>query len=92
MPGSGIDRVDGVAGDIGIVQCVDVEINVYNIAQPVGQGAQQFCKFAGLRLCLRHADGLEAKGVPRLYLGEPPEIGRNVVPQQVDPGDAARQP
>src|ERR1700732_2770614 len=52
VPGRGIDGADGVAGDIGIMQRLDVEIKAFDVAQPVGQGAQQFPEFAqlGLRL------------------------------------------
>ena len=46
MPSGSIDGVDGVAGDVGIMQRVDVEIKVFDSAQPVGQGAQQFGELA----------------------------------------------
>ena len=74
MPGSGIDRTDGMARDIGIVQRVDVEINAFDSSQPIGQGAQQFRKFARLGLCFRHADGPEAKGTAGGNLRQPAEI------------------
>ena len=77
LPGAGIDRADGVAGDIGIVQGIEVEINAFEGAQPVGQGAQQVCKLARFGLRLSHTDRLEPERVPRGGLREPPEIGGN---------------
>ncbi len=48
VPGSGIDRADGVAGDIGIVQRLDVEIDVPIARSRSGKAAQQLRKFAAL--------------------------------------------
>ena len=49
-------------GDIGIVQRIDVEINAFDRAQPVGQGAQQRRKFARFRLASAMLTALKAKG------------------------------
>ena len=56
LPRFGIDGADGGAGDVSILQRLDVEIKILDRTQAVGQGAQQFGKLAGLGLRLGHAD------------------------------------
>src|SRR5258705_8928334 len=77
LPCSGVDRADGGAGDISILQRLDVEIESLDRPDAVGQAAQQLRKLTGLALRLSHADGLEAEATPGGYLREPPEIGCN---------------
>ena len=75
LPCSGIDGADGAAGDISILQRLDVEIESLDRPDAIGQATQQLCKLAGLALRLSHADGLEAETTPGGYLREPSEIG-----------------
>src|SRR6266576_2282060 len=75
LPCSGIDRADGGAGDISILQRLDVEIESIDWPDAIGQAAQQLRKFAGLALRLSHADGFEPETTAGGYLREPPEIG-----------------
>src|SRR3954471_16102153 len=75
LPGPGIDGVDRTAGDISIPQGLDVEVEIINAAQPVGQGVQEFRKLFRRGLRLGHADGLEAQRATGRYLREPAEIG-----------------
>src|SRR6202022_2519196 len=62
LPGPGVDGADGGAGDVSIMQRLEVEIKTLDGAEPFGQTAQQSCELARLCLRLRHADGLEPKG------------------------------
>src|SRR5258705_5427979 len=75
LPRSRIDGTNRAAGDISIPQGLDVEVEIFNAAQPVGHGAQQLREFPGRGLSLRHADRLEAKAVAGWYLREAAEIG-----------------
>src|SRR3984893_16224829 len=77
LPRPGVDRADGAARDVSISECLDVEIEIIDGAEPVGQGAQQFRKLPRLALRLRHAHGLEPKSLAGRSLREPPEIGRD---------------
>src|SRR5205823_14936259 len=59
LPRPGIDRVDGAACDISILQCLDVEVKAFDRAQTIGQGAQQRREFLSRILRLTDADCLE---------------------------------
>src|ERR1700744_1268719 len=56
MPGVGVDGADGAAGDVGILQRFEVEIKVFDIAQPVGQGADQLHEAFQFPLRFRHSN------------------------------------
>jgi len=70
LPRSGIDCTDRGAGDIGILQGIDVEIKILDSSDTVGQGAQHFPELPGLSLRLGHTDGLETKAKAGGYLRE----------------------
>src|SRR5258708_15550911 len=75
LPRPGVDRADGAARDVSISERLDVEIEILDGAEPVGEAAQQFRKLPRLALRIGHADGLEPKGLAGRSLREPPEIG-----------------
>src|SRR5271166_5640028 len=75
VPGVGVDRTDGVARDIRVMQRLDVELRAFEAAQAIRQGAQQLRKFLRLRLRLGHADRLEAETGSGRGLRQPAEVG-----------------
>src|SRR5260221_5135547 len=75
LPGDGVDGAHRAAGDISILQRLNVEIKALNGAQTVGQGAQRLPIFPRLCLRFRHGDGLEVKAGRCRNLREPAEIG-----------------
>src|SRR6185437_15056306 len=77
LPRIGVDGADGSAGDIRILQRFDVEFKVFDLAEPLGQGAQQFGELLRLGLRLLHADRLETERRSGRRLRETADIGRN---------------
>src|ERR1700730_9759932 len=77
LPCCGIDGTNGGAGDVSIMQRLNVEIKAFDIVQPVGQGTQKFREMAQRRLRFRHADRLEAESTPGGRLCKAAEIGRD---------------
>ena len=92
-PGSGIDGADRTARDISIVQRIDVEINIYDSPQPVGQGAQPINNFLASAWASAMATALKRKARPAgicanrpksaemtvAILGQPPLVPRSRV-------------
>src|SRR5271167_975466 len=74
LPCSDVDCIDGGAGDIGILQRLDVEIKALDRPEAVGQGVQQSGEVPHLSLCLGHADGGEPESLPGRNLREPSKV------------------
>ena len=77
LPGQDVDGADGGTGDVSILQRFEVQIKILDIAETVGQRAQQFREVLQLGLRLGHADRFEAKATARRGLREAAEVGRD---------------